>query len=214
MKIEKKKKADAERYKKKAKLSEAAALEYKKKRTEYDAKRYQKMKAKSDRVSFADFGKTVYHRPVSLLDSKPRYDPSRPTITESSTPEEIRNALGPYPDKVTEKKWLDDIIRRYYHCTFLPSYRSILILFPELMRLDEISSYSTNEEVWNALVKYMGGGRSNPMYSDETRTLIDNYIISIFPDYLIERVQNSSVQDVFEFLRLLISGEQTRSDVL
>ena len=213
MKIEKKKKADAERYKKKAKLSEAAALEYKKKKTEYDAKRYQKMKAKSDRVSFADFGKTVYHRPVSLLDSKPQYDPSRPTITESSTPEEIRNAL-PCLDKVAEKKLLDDIIRRSVRCTFLPSYRSILSLFPELMGLDEISYYSTNEEVWNALVKYMGGGRSNPMYSDETRTLIDNYIISIFPDYLNERVQNSSVQDVFEFLRVLISGEQTRSDVL
>lgn len=164
MKIEKKKKADAERYKKKAKLSEAAALEYKKKRTEYDAKRYQKMKAKSGRVSFADFGKTVHHRPVSLLDSKPQYDPSRPTITESSTPEEIRNALGPYPDKVTVKKWLDDIKRRSVHCTFLPSFRSLLSLFPELMGLDEISYYSTNEEVRNALEKYMRGGRSNPMY--------------------------------------------------
>lgn len=205
MKIEKKKKADAERYKKKAKLSEAAALEYKKKKTEYDAKRYQKMKAESDRVSLADLGKRVYPRPVSLLDSKPQYDPYRPTITKYSTPEEIRNALTHDLDKVAEKKWLDDINKRYNHCTRVQSKMAYLSFFPELKRLDEISDYSTNEEVWNALVKYVGGERSNPMYSDETRTLIDNYIILLGGDCLIECVQNSSVQDVFEVLRFLIS---------
>ncbi len=80
------------------------------------------------------------------------------------------------------------------------------------MGLDEISYYSTNEEVRNALEKYMRGGRSNPMYSDETRTLIDNYIISLGGNCLIKRLQNSSVQDVFELLRFLISFKgQTRT---
>ena len=237
MKIEKKKRADAERYKKKEKLSQAAALEYKKKKAEYDAnryqkmkakydpssllhskprcdpscptitesstaeeiavlehkkkkkaeydaKRYQKMKAKFDRVSFADFGKRVYSRRSGLVGSKPQYDlieSTRPTINDSSTPEEIRNALS---GRMSDAE-IDDIGRRF-NCNGVK--RSYLSFFPELKQLDKISDYSTKDEVCSALLNYVNGGRSNPMYSDETRARLDNYIAVLIESNLEELI--------------------------
>eukprot|EP00956_Cyclotella_meneghiniana_P011414 scaffold16006_cov70-Cyclotella_meneghiniana.AAC.9 len=68
---------------------------------------------------------------------------------------------------------IDDIGRRF-NCNGVKT--SYLSCFPELKQLDKISDYSTKDEVCCALLNYVNGGRSNPMYSDETRARLDNYI--------------------------------------